>query len=108
MHALVHIQTFNSKDNVVQMARCSFDIHVQEVLGTLMTGATLIMLRPRGTMDFTYLCRIIDTKQITYMHTVPTLHHGMGITHLKDHIIHSCYLPGLLLTLCQITVVFTQ
>ena len=39
MHSLVHIDTFNKHDTVVQMARCSFDIHVQEILGTLMIGA---------------------------------------------------------------------
>ena len=55
------------------MARCSFDIHVQEIFGTLMVGATLVMLRPRGTIDFEYLDRILENKQITYMHTVPTL-----------------------------------
>ena len=55
------------------MARCSFDIHVQEILGTLMIGATLVMLRPRGTIDFEYLDGILEKKQITYMHTVPTL-----------------------------------
>ncbi|CAF4473575.1 unnamed protein product, partial [Adineta steineri] len=37
------------------MTRCSFDIHVQEILGTLMNGATLVMLHPRGTLDFEYL-----------------------------------------------------
>ena len=42
-------------DIVIQMARCSFDIHIQEILGPLMIGATLIMLHPGGTIDFEYL-----------------------------------------------------
>ena len=58
------------------MARCSFDIHVQEILGVLMNGATLIMLHPRGTLDFEYLSTILTKKQITYMHTVPSLLHS--------------------------------
>jgi non-ribosomal peptide synthetase component F len=58
------------------MARCSFDIHVQEILGTLMVGATLVMLRPRGTLDSKYLSTVIGNKQITYMHTVPSLLHS--------------------------------
>ena len=70
---MINIDTFNEKDTVVQMARCSFDIHVQEILGTLMNGATLVMLHPRGTLDFEYLSTILTNKQITYMHTVPSL-----------------------------------
>ena len=73
MNSLIYIDTFNENDTVVQMARCSFDIHVQEILGTLMTGTTLIMLHPRGTIDFGYLSTVLRKKQITYMHTVPSL-----------------------------------
>jgi non-ribosomal peptide synthetase component F len=73
MHSLIYIDTFNEKDTIVQMARCSFDIHVQEILGTLMSGATLVMLHPRGTTDFEYLSTVLGEKQITYMHTVPSL-----------------------------------
>jgi non-ribosomal peptide synthetase component F len=61
------------------MSRCSFDIHVQEVLGTLMSGATLFMLHPRGNIDFKYLSRVLEEKQITYMHTVPSLLHNFFI-----------------------------
>ncbi len=67
------VNTFNKNDTVIQMSRCSFDIHVQEILGTLMNGATLVMLHPRGTIDFEYLFQILDRKQITYMHSVPSL-----------------------------------
>jgi non-ribosomal peptide synthetase component F len=55
------------------MSRCSFDIHVQEIFGTLMIGASLVLLHPSGTMDFHYLSEVFDKKQITYMHTVPSL-----------------------------------
>jgi non-ribosomal peptide synthetase component F len=67
------MNTFNKNDLVVQMARCSFDIHVQEILGSLMIGSTLIMLHPGGTIDFDYLSEILNKKRITYMHTVPSL-----------------------------------
>ena len=73
IHSLIYIDTFNGNDTVVQMTRCSFDIHVQEILGTLIVGATLVMLRPRGTIDFGYLSTVLRKKQITYMHTVPSL-----------------------------------
>ena len=76
MHSLIYIDTLNENDTVVQMTRCSFDIHVQEILGALMTGAALVMLHPRGTIDFDYLSEVLDKKQITYMHTVPSLLHN--------------------------------
>ena len=76
MHSLVHIDTFNKHDTVGQMARCSFDIHVQEILGTLIGGASLVMLHSRGTIDFEYLSKVFHKKQITYMHSVPSLLHS--------------------------------
>ena len=75
MYSLVNIDTFNKHDTVVQMARCSFDIHLQEILGILMIGATLVMVHPGGTFDFDYLSKVLVKKQITYMHTVPSLLH---------------------------------
>ncbi|CAF4093222.1 unnamed protein product, partial [Adineta steineri] len=76
MHSLTYINSFNKDDTVVQMTRSSFDIHVQEILGTLLVGGTLIMLHPGGTIDFDYLSEVLQNKQITYLHTVPSLLHG--------------------------------
>jgi len=76
MNSSVDIGTFNGNDTVVQMARCSFDIHVQEILGSLMHGATVVMLRPRGTIDFEYLSTILTEKQTTYMNAVPSFYHS--------------------------------
>ena len=89
MHSLIYIETFNENDTVIQMARCSFDIHVQEILGTLMSGATLIMLHRRGTIDFEYLSEVLEKKQITYMHTVPSLLHSF-FTFLEQRINRHC------------------
>jgi non-ribosomal peptide synthetase component F len=65
------------------MGRCSFDIHVQEVLGTLMIGATVVMLRPRGNIDFDYLTAILIEKQITFIYTVPSLFQSI-FAHLEE------------------------
>jgi len=73
MHSLTDVDTFNKNETVAQISRCSFDIHVQEIFGTLINGATLVMLHPRGTIDFEYLSQVLSEKQITYMHTVPSL-----------------------------------
>ena len=77
IHSLTYIDTFNNDDTVVQMARCSFDIHVQEIFGTFIVGATLIILHPRGTIDFNYLSSVLDKKQITYINSVPSLYHSL-------------------------------
>jgi non-ribosomal peptide synthetase component F len=76
MDSLVYLNIFNENDTVIQMSQCSFDIHVQEILGAVISGATLVMLHPRGTIDFEYLSEVIDKKQVTYMHTVPSLLHS--------------------------------
>jgi non-ribosomal peptide synthetase component F len=73
MHSLADIDIFNRNNVVIQMSRCSFDIHVQEIVGTLINGATSVMLHPRGSMDFEYLCTVLGGKQITYMDSVPSL-----------------------------------
>ncbi|CAF4029268.1 unnamed protein product [Adineta steineri] len=73
MNSLVRIDVLNKDDIVVQIARSSFDIHVQEILGALIHGATLVMLHPRGTIDFDYLSDIVHMKQVTYILLVPSL-----------------------------------
>jgi non-ribosomal peptide synthetase component F len=79
MHSLIYTDVFNEKDTIIQMARCSFDIHVEDIMGTLMAGATLVMLRPRGNIDFDYLSSVLKQKQISYMHTVPSLLHSFFV-----------------------------
>ncbi|CAF4184649.1 unnamed protein product, partial [Adineta steineri] len=72
MHSLININIFNEDDIVVQMARCSFDIHLFEIVGSLMVGAALIMLHPGGTIDYDYLLLVLDIKQVSYMDGVPS------------------------------------
>jgi non-ribosomal peptide synthetase component F len=74
---------FNENDTILQMGRCSFDIHVQEILGTLMNGATVVMLRPRGNIDFDYLSETLTGKQITFIYTVPSLFQSI-FTYLEE------------------------
>ncbi len=47
-------------------------MHVQELLGSLIIGCTVIMLRPYGNMNLEYVATVIRRKQISYMMTVPT------------------------------------
>ncbi|CAF4145005.1 unnamed protein product, partial [Adineta steineri] len=85
MHSLAYINSFNKDDTVVQMTRCSFDIHAQEILGTLLIGGTLIMLHPGGTIDFDYLSKVLRNKQISYLHTVPSLLHRFFTSVEQNH-----------------------
>ncbi|CAF3917459.1 unnamed protein product [Rotaria sordida] len=72
IRCFIYIDAFNEKDTIVQMARCSFDVHVLDILGALMVGATTVMLRPGGLIDFEYLSTVLRKKQITYIKTVPS------------------------------------
>ncbi|CAF1508774.1 unnamed protein product, partial [Adineta steineri] len=59
--SFVFSDVLNENDTIMQIARCSFDFHIQEVMGTLATGATLVMLHPGGIIDFTSIanrCRV--------------------------------------------------
>ncbi|CAF1541999.1 unnamed protein product, partial [Adineta steineri] len=80
VYSLVSSNTFNKNDTVAQMARCSFDLQLQEILGSLMIGATVVMLHPKGTVDFDYLSHILYTKEVTYMQSVPSLLQGFFIS----------------------------
>ncbi|CAF3941566.1 unnamed protein product, partial [Adineta steineri] len=81
--SLVYGDVLNEKDTILQMARCSFDVHVQDILGTFMIGSSLIMLHPRGIMDFEYLASVFKDKNITCITTVPTIIHNF-FTYLQQ------------------------
>ncbi len=85
MCSLIYSDVVNEKDTVVQIARCSFDVHVQDIVGTLMIGATLVMLHPGGIIDFDYLADIMKQKNITWITTVPTIlyNYFTFIQHIK-------------------------
>jgi acyl-coenzyme A synthetase/AMP-(fatty) acid ligase len=71
MSSLVHIGILNNTDIILQIATCTFDAHVLEILVGLLLSATVIMLHPYGNIDSTYLIPTIQKKQVTYMLVVP-------------------------------------
>ncbi|CAF1453706.1 unnamed protein product [Adineta ricciae] len=86
IRSLLHIGLYTFQDTVIQMASCSYDVHVQEVLGTLILGANLVFLHPEGNMDVEYVVKILKEKQITYMQSVPAYLNNMCDFLLKnDH-----------------------
>ncbi|CAF1367762.1 unnamed protein product [Adineta steineri] len=84
IYSLMYIDSFTNNDTVIQMARCSFDNHIQEIIGSLIIGAAIIMLRPRGTVELNYVAEIMRNKQVTYMHSVPSLLRNL-FTFLKQN-----------------------
>ncbi|CAF0940774.1 unnamed protein product [Adineta ricciae] len=69
--SLVQVNLFTKDDTVLQMASCSYDVHVQEILGALIVGCTSVMLHPHGNMDLDYVVTVVKGKQVSYMQSVP-------------------------------------
>jgi amino acid adenylation domain-containing protein len=60
-------------DHVLQKTPFSFDVSVWEFFWTLMTGARLVVARPGGHHDAAYLIDLIEARQITTLHFVPSM-----------------------------------
>ena len=87
MRSLVYADVLTKTDTIIQIARCSFDVHVQDIMGTLTSGATLIMLHPRGIFDFDYLADVMTKKNVTCITTVPTIFHNFfTFLHQINHV----------------------
>ena len=72
IHSLVLVELVSRKDNLLQLASCSYDVHVQEIIGGLIIGASIVMLYPQGNMDLEYVVKLMKEKQISYMQSVPS------------------------------------
>jgi amino acid adenylation domain-containing protein len=62
-----------SSNRVLQKTPFSFDVSVWEFLWTLFTGATLVIAKPGGHQDASYLVQLIAQQQITTLHFVPSM-----------------------------------
>jgi amino acid adenylation domain-containing protein len=60
-------------ERVLQKTPFSFDVSVWEFFWPLITGATLVVSRPGGHQDATYIARIISDEKITAAHFVPSM-----------------------------------
>jgi amino acid adenylation domain-containing protein len=63
----------DSWDRVLQKTPYSFDVSVWEFFWPLMTGACLVVARPEGHKDPSYLVDLIVEEKITTMHFVPSM-----------------------------------
>ncbi|MCC5602613.1 condensation domain-containing protein [Nostoc favosum] len=61
------------RERVLQKTPFSFDVSVWEFFFPLLNGACLVMAKPGGHRDPTYLVELIDREQITTLHFVPAM-----------------------------------
>ena len=62
-----------SADRVLQKTPFSFDVSVWEFFWPLLTGAALVLARPRGHQDSGYLADLIREQGVTTLHFVPPM-----------------------------------
>ncbi|WP_444546333.1 non-ribosomal peptide synthase/polyketide synthase [Archangium lansingense] len=60
-------------DVVLQKTPFSFDVSVWEFFWPLMVGARLVVARPGGHRDGTYLAKLIQDEGVTALHFVPSM-----------------------------------
>ncbi|MEO7360428.1 MAG: amino acid adenylation domain-containing protein, partial [Gemmatimonadaceae bacterium] len=69
----VELHDFVASDTVLQKTPVSFDPSVWEIFGALTVGARLVLARPRGHADPTYLANVIAEQQVTAINIVPSM-----------------------------------
>lgn len=60
-------------DRVLQKTPYSFDVSVWEIFLPLMTGAAIVLAKPGGHKDPTYLLNVIKEQNVTTIHFVPSM-----------------------------------
>jgi amino acid adenylation domain-containing protein len=63
----------SESDCLVHKAPLGFDASVWELLWPLSAGARLIVARPGGHQDVSYLVDLIRSERVTFLHAVPSL-----------------------------------
>lgn len=63
----------NRDDRILQKTPFSFDVSVWEFFWPLVAGACLVVARPEGHKDTSYLASIIKKEKITTIHFVPSM-----------------------------------
>ncbi len=60
-------------DRILQKTPFTFDVSVWEFFWPLLQGATLVVAKPQGHRDPSYLARIMESQRITTAHFVPSM-----------------------------------
>ncbi|CAF0892065.1 unnamed protein product [Adineta steineri] len=68
------LHVYTSQDQVLQVAACSWILHISEIMLPLVVGGTLVLLRPNDHLDMDYFSQTLIQQQVT------TITIGPGIT----------------------------
>lgn len=67
------IDMYTVRDQVLQVAVCSWAVHLLEISSTLVFGGTLVLLRPGGHLDMDYFSRTVIHHQVTTLTIGPAI-----------------------------------
>ena len=73
LHWMQAAYQLTAEDRVLQKTTFSFDVSVWEFFWPLISGARLVVARPGGSRDSSYLVRVIREQGITTIHFVPSM-----------------------------------
>ena len=68
-----HAQMYTVRDQVLQVASCSWIPHMTEISMPLIMGGTLILLRPGGHLNMLYFSQTVFRQQVNTLLIGPTL-----------------------------------
>jgi amino acid adenylation domain-containing protein len=67
-----HVIPLGPQDRVLQKTPYTFDVSVWEFFWPLLAGAEVVMARPAGHKDTSYLAELLRSQRITTVHFVPS------------------------------------
>ena len=73
--SMCHEKYMLSNDITLQISRDTFDVHLQEILGSVLVGGTCVLLRSNSgaQLNIAYLIQTMSQHQITSITVVPSL-----------------------------------
>jgi amino acid adenylation domain-containing protein len=71
---------------LIQTAACTFDQHVMEIIGPLVSGGSVIMIKPQGNLDLDYYSNTIAKKNVDLMIAVPSFYSALIAHCINNHL----------------------
>lgn len=69
---MLELTVLRSHDILLQVASCSFDLHLWEISHALTLGATIVMLPPYSQMDLSTVIDFIRNHSVSFLLLTPT------------------------------------
>jgi hypothetical protein len=71
VYSLVNLNLLRNIDKILQMANSWDKIHLEEMIGGLIIGSSVVMVHPEGTLDVKYVLKVVEEKEVSLMQIVP-------------------------------------